>query len=93
MYCPKCGGITKTVMTKPLGDKYGKLINKHEVARRKKCTQCDYRFYTHGLKHTGRYNKNPEYFIYSTRVTYVGSLPYKNQKIRIIPENNKLIRK
>ena len=49
MNCPKCNGITKTVMTKPIGDRYGKLINKHEVVRRKKCTQCDYRFYAYGL--------------------------------------------
>jgi len=93
MNCPKCTGLTKTVLTRPIGDRYGNLINKHEVVRRKKCTKCNYRFYTYGLKNIGRYNRNPEKLLDSTQVTYVGTLPYKNQKIRIIEENNKLIRK
>ena len=93
MNCPKCGGITKTVMTKQIGDRYGKLINKHEVARRKKCTQCDYRFYTRGLKNRGRYNKNPEYLLDITKVIYVKTISHTSQKIRIIEDNNKLIRK
>ena len=93
MNCPKCGGITKTVMTKPLGDRYGNLVNKHEVARRKKCTQCDYRFYVRGLKNANRHNRNPEKLLDNTQVTYVGTIPYTSQKIRIIEGNNKLIRK
>jgi len=93
MNCPKCNGLTKTIMTKALGDRYGNLVNKHEVARRKKCTQCDYRFYVRGLKNANRHKRNPEEFLDSTKVTYVWSVAYKNQKIRIIEGNNKLIRK
>ena len=93
MNCPKCNGITKTVLTRPIGDRYGNLINKHEVVRRKKCTQCNYRFYTHGLKNSNRYTKNPEKLLDNTEVIYVGSILDKNQKIRIIKENNKLVRK
>jgi hypothetical protein len=93
MNCPKCNGLTKTIMTKALGDRYGNLVNKHEVARRKKCTQCDYRFYVRGLKNANRHKRNPEEFLDNTKVTYVWSVEYKNQKIRIIEGNNKLIRK
>jgi len=92
MNCPKCGGTTKTILTKHLGDRYGNLINKYEVARRKRCTQCDYRFYVRGLKNTNRHNRNPEKLLEANQVTYVGTMPYKNQKIRIIEKDSKLKR-
>jgi|TARA_B100001094_G_scaffold239164_1_gene234676 transcriptional regulator NrdR family protein len=90
--CPKCNGITKTVSTKAIGDKYGKLMNEGEVVRRKRCTRCNYRFYTHGLKNRGRHNLNPETILESHQVVYVGSCQRKDQKIQILSKNNQLKR-
>ena len=92
MNCPKCNGLTKTIMTKALGDKYGRLTSEHEVVRRKCCTQCNHRFYTHGLRNRGRYNLNPETILESNQVIYVGSKLRKDQKIQILSKSNQMKR-
>ena len=89
MNCPLCDGITRTVLTRPVSDKYGNSINKHEVVRRKSCTKCTHRFYTHGKRQKGRFSKYPETLLHNSQVAYIG---YKNQTVNIISKNNKLKR-
>tara|TARA_B100000965_G_scaffold356332_1_gene334242 strand:+ start:147 stop:416 length:270 start_codon:yes stop_codon:yes gene_type:complete len=89
MNCPMCAGITQTVLTRPVSDKYGNLINNHEVVRRKKCLICNHRFYTHGKKKKGRFDKSPENLLQNSQVVYIG---FKNQKVTILNESNKLKR-